>query len=280
METTARCATAMIRANIPGLTPAPASAWRRISLGSWRPKGDSSIHAELDLDVSALEEWSRSRGARLFPVLCRAIALAIRTNPEFNRIVRFGRIYQRPSVDLFVLSSTHAHEEDDDLSGFLIRQADNGCIDTFLKRFDDGREQLKSRSSELQRFQGLFRFLPGALSRLALNCLSFSLYVLNVRPPLPGLPGDAFGSAQITNVGSLGIDLSFSPIAPYTHIPLVISAGAIRDTVGVEGLQTCVRRRMRMGFVVDHRVADGKHIGRLFRDIRAFAANPESIDRC
>src|SRR5688572_1270978 len=104
----------------------PASGWRRISLGSWRPTGDSSIHAALDLDVEPLER--ALPGARLTHVVAAALGRVLNEHPAYNSVVRFGRIHRRRSVDVFfhVLRSRAAQE---DLTGVVVRGCERKGLD-------------------------------------------------------------------------------------------------------------------------------------------------------
>lgn len=276
----------MQRKNVYFKAPLRPSAWRRISLGSWRPTGDSSIHAELELEVDAvlahLKKTAPTDGEsprpRLLHFFGKALATAVAAQPSINSVVRFGRIYPRRDVDLFFHVARDL-QFGEDLSGFVVRNADKLDLQKFARIYREELADLQTGNDE--RFRAtkkIFGILPGFLSRIALDFTSFLTYTLNLHLPVLGIPRDPFGGIMITYVGSLGIDHAFAPIAPYTRIPMVVAVGAVRSRpVAVDG-RCVVRKTVRIGFTFDHRLMEGVHFARLSRKIRTFFADPSSLE--
>jgi pyruvate dehydrogenase E2 component (dihydrolipoamide acetyltransferase) len=83
------------------------STWRRVALHAWREPNDPTVHGSLDIDVGEALDVIKDLRARsgekitLTHLVGRAIALALRERPEVNSIVRFGRLYQRDTIDVF-----------------------------------------------------------------------------------------------------------------------------------------------------------------------------------
>jgi hypothetical protein len=49
------------------------------------------------------------------------------------------------------------------------------------------------------------------------------------------MPKDAFGSAMVTHVGSMGLDAAFSPLVPYSRTPMLVAVGAAKPRPIAEG---------------------------------------------
>ncbi len=273
--------------NVELQSPIRASAWRRISLGSWRPTGDSSIHAELELEVEPVLAYLKAIGdagdpgnprPRLLHFLGKVLAAAVAKQPNINSLVRFGRIYPRRDVDLFfhVARDLQCGE---DLSGFVVRRADQLTLSDLARAYSDGLTDLLSGTDD--RFAAtkrIFGLLPGFLSRFVLDLTAFLTYTLNLHIPILGVPKDPFGGIMITYVGALGIDAAFAPIAPYTRIPMVVAVGAVRKRpVAVNG-RCVVRKTIRIGFTMDHRLMEGVHFAKLIKTMRGFFEHPASLE--
>jgi hypothetical protein len=276
-----------IRSNVDLLPARPASAWRKVSMGSWRPTGDSSVFVELDLTMDALIERWRSRGAfadpRQFerrwinPIMARMLGLAIQSSPEsrqVNSIIRWGRVYPRRRLELFF----HASISPEDLSGVKLSDPESKSVEVLSDEFNSRLSALRSgEENPFRKVKQVFRFLPGALSRFALDCTALLSYGLNLDLSALGLPRDPFGSIMVTNVGSLGIDGGFTIIAPYTRIPCVVAICTLQAKPVVEGDQVVVRQVLRLGMTFDHRIVDGVHIAKLIAELKRLSANPAEV---
>jgi pyruvate dehydrogenase E2 component (dihydrolipoamide acetyltransferase) len=106
-----------------------------------------------------------------------------------------------------------------------------------------------------------------------LRLLSFVLYTLNVR--VPGLPGDTFGSVMITNVGSLGLDVAYPPLVPFSRVPILIAVGAVADEPVVEGDRVVPAKVFGLHATFDHRFIDGYHAATMSRVLRERLEDPE-----
>jgi pyruvate dehydrogenase E2 component (dihydrolipoamide acetyltransferase) len=92
-----------------------------------------------------------------------------------------------------------------------------------------------------------------------LSITSYLNYDLNLPMAWAGMPKDPFGSCMITNVGSLGVDLAWAPLIPFTKVPLLLSVGAIKKRPVVQSNQIQIASVMLVGVTFDHRFMDGVH---------------------
>jgi pyruvate dehydrogenase E2 component (dihydrolipoamide acetyltransferase) len=257
----------------------PTSAWRKISFGSWRPTGDSSVNAIIELDagpslelVEALRAQESAR-VTLSHVVARAVAEMIHRHPEINAMIRFGRLYPREDVDVFLHVASDAKGED--LSGLVIRDADRKSVPEIAREMEERVGKIRARQDgTFKSIKSLFRWLPGLLARAALDVSSFLLYSLNLWSPVLGAPRDAFGSVMITNIGALDLDMAFVPIAPYTRIPLVFAVGAVREKPVVVAGAVVARPMLALCVTFDHRIIDGVHGSRMVKTLRRIFADP------
>lgn len=259
----------------------PLSSWRRISIGSWRPTGDSSVFVELDLVVDRLLDHPAAKVANINAVFAKMIALAVDANADtrqINSILRWGQIYQRKNVDLFF----HVSNSAADLAGIKIENPQTKAIAALSDDFHSRVQQIRQNGDlTFEKVKGLFRFVPGFFSKFVLDLTGFVSYNLNLNLSVFGVPRDAFGSIMVTNVGSLGIDGGFTVLAPYTRIPCVIAICSVRKRPVVETDSSgndliAIRRVVRFGMTFDHRIVDGFHIAEFVRQLKRLSLQPES----
>src|SRR5215510_8926695 len=89
------------------------SSFRRMAAAMWAKPSDPSIYGSMDIDATAplafLAEHQAASGVKLTVthLVARAVALALRDQPEINAKVRFwGRLERRATVDVFVTVAT------------------------------------------------------------------------------------------------------------------------------------------------------------------------------
>ena len=105
--------------------------------------------------------------------------------------------------------------------------------------------------------------------------LGYLTYEMNLDMKWAGVPRDAFGSAMVTNIGSLGLEEAYVPLVPYSHVPLLIAVGAVQDEAVVEDGKLVPGKVLRACATFDHRVLDGMHAAHVCRSIHRIFADPE-----
>jgi pyruvate dehydrogenase E2 component (dihydrolipoamide acetyltransferase) len=116
--------------------------------------------------------------------------------------------------------------------------------------------------------------VPAFLLRRSLQLLSFFAYTLNFDPTVFGVPRAAFGSIMITNIGSLGLDVAYPPLVPYSRVPILLAIGAVRDAPVAEGDRIVVGKVMNVSVTFDHRFIDGVHAAAMAKILRAWFDDP------
>jgi pyruvate/2-oxoglutarate dehydrogenase complex dihydrolipoamide acyltransferase (E2) component len=260
-----------------------ASPFRRMAAAMWSNPRDPSIYGTMDVDAGpalAFLEAQRTRTDAKLTVthlVARAVALALRDQPEINAKVRFwGKLEQRTSIDLFLTVATDGGK---DLSGVRIDRADQRSLvdiaDELRKRARDIRS---GDDASYKKSRAGFSKLPWWLMRAALRAGEVGVNELHLDLPGLGMPHDAFGSAMITSVGMFGIDTAFAPFVPMARVPILILVPEVRPRpVVVGGDRVEVRPVMRLCATFDHRIVDGFAAGKLARRLHALFAAPDAL---
>lgn len=256
------------------------SSWRKIAIGTWHGAGDPTVYGILELEVDKALEYiqalANQTGQRITisHFMGKAAAETLKRHPEINCLLRFGRIYPRKNIDIFFQVATD--KQGHDLSGLTIRNADHKSISEIAKDMEGSVESVRAKGDpSFSKMKNLMKQIPGLLTRWLLNTTGFFMYALNLWSPLLGTPKDPFGSVMITNVGSLGLDLAFAPLVPYSRVPLLLSVGAVRDQVVVRNGEICVVKMLKIGATFDHRIIDGLHGSHMVHTLQKIFADPE-----
>lgn len=275
----------MIKKNVSLHFPLKLSPWRTISIGSWRPTGDSSIHTMLEVDARAMLKYLKSlnaqTGAHITELQFIGLLLAkvIEKHPYMNKIIRFGRVYPRKNIDIFFHVALDKMTGEN-LTGIVIRRANTLSLKNFSIEFSSLLKKIKKNNDrEFRKVKSIFKVLPAIFSKYLLNITSMFLYDFNIWSSLLAPPQDPFGSIQITNIGSLDIDNAFVPIAPYTRIPMVVAVGSIRKRAFVINEEVQAIPTVKLCFTFDHRLMEGVHFSKMQTTIKHFFKNPHELDK-
>jgi pyruvate dehydrogenase E2 component (dihydrolipoamide acetyltransferase) len=247
------------------------SSFRRMAAGMWRSPRDPSIYGQMDVDATAALAFLAEQPERVTVthLVARAVAVALREQPELNAKVRFwGRLEQRETIDLFVTVATGG-----DLSGARIDRADHKSLVELAREVSDRAGKIrKGNDRDYARTRGAMKSLPWWLARPATWASDVLVNELHVE--LPGMPGDPFGSAIITSVGMFGIDSAFAPFVPLARCPMLILVPEVRPRPWAVGDAAVVRPVLRLCATFDHRIIDGAAAGRFAARLSELFASP------
>jgi pyruvate dehydrogenase E2 component (dihydrolipoamide acetyltransferase) len=262
------------------------NAWRRIALGSWRDAGDPSVYGVIKLDMTAFvrrrarlkSEAVGSLGVpTLTAVMGRAIAVVMNRYPQLNGLIRFGTIYLRSNVDLFIQASVD--EAGMELSGVRVEMAETKTIAEIMAEIERQNASVKSgEDPEFKRVKSRMGAVPPFFMYWVLKFTSFLVYTLNLDLTPLHIPRDPFGSVMITNVGSLGAELAFAPLIPYSRVPLLLAVGAVVDEAVVRDGKVVVAPVCNLAATMDHRFIDGVYGAKMMKLLRHFMETDEGLD--
>jgi 2-oxoacid dehydrogenase/acyltransferase catalytic subunit len=255
--------------------------WRRIASAMWGPPRDPQIFGALDIDAAPLRAFiaaAHAAGHHVTPthLVGRAVAHALTEVPEMNVQIRGGRVIPRDSIDVFFITAVDGGQ---DLSGVKVEHVDRlAAIDVTRELSERSRRLKAGDDPDFARTKRVMDALPPQILRVALRVTALVTQALRLDIPRLGLRRSPFGSAMVSSVGMLGLPHGFAPLAWMYDVPVLVLAGEIaRKPVVVDG-RVEAREVLPICATIDHRYADGAHIGRLLAAFRAYLAAPARFE--
>lgn len=258
------------------------SSFRKVAIGTWRTAYDPSVYGTLDLRMDEalryLAEFREKTSRRLTVshLMAKAAAMVLKECPDANAVLRFNRIYLRKRVGIFFqVVLNDLGEGKADLSGATLFDVEQKSLVEIHDEFQAKVDNVRSRKDpELEKARGTFLAIPYLLLNYVLRLISFLTYTLNLDLTALGLPKDPFGSLMITNIGSLGLDVAYVPLVPYSKVPMLIATGAIKEKALVEDGRVVIGKVMSVNATFDHRLIDGFHASVMARVLREWLEHP------
>jgi pyruvate/2-oxoglutarate dehydrogenase complex dihydrolipoamide acyltransferase (E2) component len=259
-----------------------ASSFRRMAAAMWRSPSDPSIYGSMDSDATPalafLREHQTTSGTKLTitHLVARAVALAMRDQPELNAKVRFwGRLEKRDTIDVFVTVATEGNR---DLSGARIDRADEKSLVELAAAITERVGNIrKGKDASYKKSRSAFKQMPWWLARTATQVSDLLVNEFHLDLTKQGLPPDPFGSAIVTSVGMFGIDSAFAPFVPLARCPMLILVPEIRPRPWAVGDRVEVRPVLRLCATFDHRIIDGAAAGRFAARLSQYFADPAQL---
>ena len=259
------------------------SSFRKIAIGTWRTAYDPTVYGTLklraDKALAYLEEFRRRTGKRITisHMMAKAVATVLADMPDANAILRFNRIYLREDIGVFFQVAMEDPKTGEvDLSGATLFDAHKKSMEEIVDEFQARVDKVKAgKDKELEGTRSTFKMIPYFMLNWLLRTLSFLLYTLNLDLRWAGVPRDAFGSAMVTNIGSLGLEEAYVPLVPYSRVPLLLAVGAIQEEAIVEDGKIVIGKVLRCFATFDHRVLDGMHAARMSKTLKKIFDEPE-----
>jgi len=259
-------------------------SWRKLALVTWKRPSDPSVYGLYEFDATNALDYlvnlnqNHKSKVTLTHFVAKAIAKTIEAYPALNGIIKWGKIYKRDSIDIFVQVAIKNDENDliEDLSGAKI-------TNVHKKSLIEISQELQRKSSEIRhgydpQFKKTFnlaRFIPTFLLRPLLKLHGFLIYNLGIYIPSWGLYPDPFGSAMLTSVGSLGIPPGFAPLVPPSRCPFLICLGTVEDRPWVVDGKVVIRPIVQYTATFDHRFMDGLIASRMYKTFVDIVHNPK-----
>lgn len=258
------------------------STFRRLALGTWRTTYDPSVYGSLtvrmDKALAYMDAFRAAIGKHLTitHLMARAAAAVFEQTPDANVMLRRGRLYRRRQIGVFFqVAMEDPTTGKVDLSGATIHDPQRKSLIQICDELDAQFAKVRSdRDGALTRVRHLFARVPQRVIPALLELTSFASYTLNLDLSWAGVPHDAFGSVMITNVGALGLEEAYVPLVPYTHVPVLLALGAIRESPVARDGRVVVEHTMKLCATFDHRVLDGAHAAAMAKTVRAWLEDP------
>jgi pyruvate/2-oxoglutarate dehydrogenase complex dihydrolipoamide acyltransferase (E2) component len=255
----------------------PISHWRKLAITTWRTSEEASFYGWMDIDATGIRkviEEFREEGIKLSPtaIAAKAVAVSIASYPKMNGVIRFGRIYQRESVDIFF--QVDPDGTGDTLSGMVIRNCDKKSLREIHQEIKDRSKKIKGGEDDFARFSHIMNMLPAFVIGFMQRIVSFFMYKLNIWSPMFGIPKDAFGSAMVTSVGMLGIQRGFAPLMPFVECPAIIMIGKLEEKAVVKDGKIEIQEVLPICATMDHRIIDGVGVAKMLKTLKSYFEKP------
>lgn len=258
------------------------AAFRKIAIGTWQTAYDPSVYGTLELRmdeamryIAAFRE-KYNKKLTVSHLMAKAAAMVLKETPDANAILRWNRIYLRKRIAIFFqVALTDDGPEKIDLSGATLYDVEQKSLAQIYDDFDEKVKRVRARQDPaLEKSRQTFRGMPYSLLNFAFKAISFLSYSLNLDLTKLGIPNDPFGSLMITNIGSLGLDVAYVPLVPFSRVPILLAVGAVTDKPVVRDGQVTVGKMMNVSATLDHRIIDGAHAAAMSRILKEWIEHP------
>lgn len=257
------------------------NAWDKITIGSWKINGDSQVYCEVKLPVEKALNYleakknQTSEKMTITHFVGAVMGRILKKYPDVNVMLRFSKIFYRNQANIFF----HIADKSD-LSGTCLTDVDKKSVQQISKELSEAANSIRSKEDKtFKKIKKSWGLVPVQFSSLVLNLISFIIYQLNIYVKAFGMPKDPFGGMMITNIGSLGFDSAFVPLAPYTHVPIICALGKIRfEPVCNDKGEIEAKKIVSLCITFDHRILDGYRGSLLSRELKRYFENPELLD--
>jgi pyruvate dehydrogenase E2 component (dihydrolipoamide acetyltransferase) len=257
------------------------SAFRKMAIGTWQNAYDPQVYGSMNLRMEEalryLEAFRVATGKKLTlnHMMAKATAVVLDKMPDANAILRWNRIYLRRDIGVFFqVAMSDPRTGEIDLSGATIFDAQKKTLVDIVDEFAAKVDKVRAGKDRKEGSRNLFRRVPFFMLNRLLKMISFFSYTLNLDLRWAGIPRDPFGSAMITNIGSLGLDEAYVPLVPYSRVPLLLAMGAVDDAPVVQGNTIVPGKVMKVCATFDHRILDGAHAAVMARTLREWMERP------
>lgn len=250
--------------------------WRKTSVASWKPTGDSSCYCFEDVIIDEILVYCKRNLISINSFLIKAFSNTLKKEPKINSTVKRNKIYLRDQISVFFHTIIDA--KTDDLSGIVIREGQDKSVKKINEEFLEKIKNSKKGETDFSESKKVVKKTPSFLVKPLLNLYSYITYNWNKNLKIFKSKPDAFGSIMLTSVGSIGISKALCPIAPYTKVPMVVSIGKIGFRPVVVDSEIHLKKMMTLGFTFDHRIMDGIHFSEFFKTLSTYFTNPKLIE--
>lgn len=258
------------------------SSFRKIALGTWETTYDPSVYGTIDLRMDEamryIDAFREKTGRRLTVshLMAKAAAMVLKECPDANAVIRFNRVYLRKRIAIFFqVAMTDEGIGKADLSGATIYDVERKSLIEIADEFQAKVDQVRARKDPaLEKTRGMFLAIPYRMLNRVLKAISYLSLELNFDMRWAGIPQDPFGSMMITNIGSLGLDIAYVPLVPYSKVPILLATGAVKDRAIVEDGKIVIAKMMSCNATFDHRIIDGFHASVMSRVLKKWIEHP------
>jgi len=255
--------------------------WRKLTAVLYRKPMDSKILGSVEFDVTEVEKFvknHRKNGLKitLTHVFLLALARGVKqAAPEINCYVKRGKIVQRDHVDV----SLSVLAQSGQMTSVKIAAAESLTLSELFHSINSEiHAARKGQGKHLRSAKNLLIQIPWPLRQWLSNLVRWLTIDCGLSIPFLGVSPDSFGSFMLSNLGSIGLDVGYAALAPFSNVAMVVTQGNVTDKAMVVDGVVLPRRAITISAALDHRVVDAAQIGRLFNFLRRVIKNPAVLE--
>lgn len=254
------------------------STWRKTALGTWKVVGDSQIYTTLSVDASPLLDYIKdhpNEKLTLTHAVGKICGKMIEKHSEINSVIRFGSLYPREEISIFF--QVAPDKDGKELTGICVKDIHKLSLDEIINQMRPKIRDIRNGDDKsYQKIKSSLSLIPGILIGQVIGFLGFLLYSLNLWSPLIGTPKDSFGSMMVTNIGSLGMQMGWVPLVPWSRVPIILALGKVYEKPVVKNGEIIIQKTIDCCFTLDHRVIDGVVGAKMARSFEDAFNNPKA----
>jgi pyruvate/2-oxoglutarate dehydrogenase complex dihydrolipoamide acyltransferase (E2) component len=269
----------MFKRNVALSNSIKVSNWRKSAVGTYAPPSDCEVYCIQSIDIEPALNYIANHQDKLTltHLAGKAAGLMIRNHSEINRIIRFGRFYERDNISIFF--QVAVDKEGKDLSGHTVRSIDKLSLNEIKQDMNKTVKEIKKGNDvNYKKVKSTMSFIPSVLVYPFIKIYGFILYSLNLWSPLFGAPKDSFGSMMITNIGTLGMQTALVPLVPFSRCPLILALGEVYEKPVVKKGQIVIQKTVDCCWTLDHRIIDGVVGAKMAQNFKDLMENPQDLE--
>lgn len=255
--------------------------WRKLTAVIYRKPSDSKIFGSVEFDVTEVEKFiNNHRKGNLKITLTHIFLLALSRGlkgaaPEINCYVRRGRIIQRESVDVTLSVLVGAGQ----MSSVKVIGAEHLSLQELSTQLQAEVQKVrKGEDGDIKKAKNMLVKIPWPFRQWVADLIKWLTIDWGISLPFLGVSPESFGSFVLSNLGSIGLDVGYPALAPFSNVAMVVNQGNVITKPMVVDGEVVPRRVITISAALDHRVVDAAQIGRLFNYLRKIIKNPEILE--
>lgn len=252
-------------------------------ISTWNAPSEGNIYGQLQIDMTETKRYIESERKRtgkkitITHVVIRAVGKLLKRTPDVNGRLLFGRYYPASGADVGCLVSIDT-PKGPDLANCKIVDADRKDLASISDELRGKAGKLRSgNDEEFKKSKPPLRVLPTFLIQPLVSCVGW-LGAMGFTIPALGVKAYPFGTAMVTSVGMLGLDMAFVPQTPFAHVPMIVMIGRMGKKPVVDDGRIVVKEMLPITVTIDHRFMDGKTGGSMAKLFRKYIADPRLMD--
>ncbi|ETL81768.1 hypothetical protein L917_17969 [Phytophthora nicotianae] len=264
------------------LGPSRMSPRRKMMISTFGPPDSGMILGSLQLDMTKTNQYIADRRKdsnchlTITHIVLRAIGEALSKAPSVNGHLVFGNYYPAPTVDISCLVAVGAGK---DLGVCRLPKVDKMTLQEVVDHVRGDATKIRSGEDKGQEDRNkIMSVLPTWVLRPMVNFFGWLGSACGFRIPVVGVEPYMFGACMVTSVGMMGLDMAFSPITPYSQVPMLVTIGSIMDKAVVVDGKVQVRPMLTLTTTIDHRYVDGSEAARMAKTLKMLVEDPNLLE--